>query len=368
MKKGVFLFFMIATCYIAGMYRSMPLLVLVTLEGLLLFVMFLLPHYLKRVLKIGFLSGRNAVQQGTSPNCRILVKNKGIFPAGRFQLRIRFEYQYEKKKYRIRMFGMAGGHGESQLSFSIHTPYCGLLKLTIERVRFYDYLSLFSSGKKQTHQKQTNTMQLFVLPNEPSFSILYNCPEWSKEIPLWEETARVGTEQMEIRQLREYHQGDEMRRIHWKLSARMQQFWVKEWERQADSVVDFFLELAGEVPTVEGMNRFYQMLSAILFGLMQRVDRIRVHWLESKTEEEIVIEIRDFDGYQEVFFRLYQFDVLTAQADKEQYLFWQSTETGQEVFRFNRKLEWYYKEALIIKFSEQEYQQKKEQRIFQIGK
>lgn len=347
MKWSFFLAFMAATCYIAGMYRNLPLIVLGILEMLLLLVMFIWPHYLKRVLTVGFLSEKLSAEKKTNSICRILVKNKGIMAAGRFQVRIRFGYRYGKKKYRVRMFGLAGGYGENQLSFEIYTPYCGLLELELERVRFYDYLSLFSVGKKQKEK-----MQLLVLPQEQPLSMVHDWPEWSKTMPFQEDWIRIdGNEQMEIRQLREYQQGDDTRRIHWKQSARMQQLWVKELERETDFGIDFFLELAGEAITVEGMDSFYQIMASILLELMQQVDWILVHWLETGAGGEKCVEIRDLVDYQNMFLQLYLVDIRIVQAEREKQLFLEWREKGQEAFRLNRDLEWYYNETLIAKFS-----------------
>lgn len=353
MKRVIFLFFMVMTCYIAGMYRSTPFVMLVVMEGLLLLVMFVWPHYLKRMLTVGFLSKSNFAKKETKSNCRILVRNKGIAAAGRFQLKVWFGYRYDRKKYHIRMFGTAGGYGESQLSFTIYTPYCGVLDLGIERVRFYDYLSLFS-----VRRKQRDTMQLLVLPKEQAFSIADFCPEWNRKTLFQDSLIKAtGNEQLEVRQLREYDQGDDIRRIHWKQSARMQQLWVKEFERETDSVIDFFLELAGEATTIEKMDYFYQIVASILLGLMQNVERVIVHWFETEEEGEIRIEVQDFIGYQDIFFRLYQLDLSHIQEEKEKQIFWQFREKGQEAFRLNRNLEWYYNEMQIIKFSEQNLEQ-----------
>ena len=349
MKKVFFLAVIAMTCYIAGTYRNTVLLTLAVWEFLLLLVLFFLPYYWKKVLQVGFLTEIIAASKGINQTCRIFVRNKGVLAAGRFRIRMRFGYQYGKK-YRVRMFGTAGGTGESQLSFEMDTPYCGLLELELERVRFYDYLSFFSAGKKQKDK-----MQLLVLPKEQEGLIQENFKWNEKELFLETWRKNGENEQMEVKQLREYQQGDNIRRIHWKQSARMQQLWIKELEQESDSIADLFLELAGEVPTAKEMNCFYQVTAAILLELMQQAKRVAVHWFETAAEKEICIEIWDFISYQQLFCRLYQFDVRTAQEEKEKQLFWRFREEGKCAFRLNRKLEYYSNETFIIKFLEQEF-------------
>lgn len=348
MKKVYFLAVMTLTYYIAGTYQNPVLLTLVVLELLLFLALFFLPYYWKKVLQVGFLTEAAAASKGIKQTCRISVKNKGIFAAGRFQIRIRFGYRYGKKR-RIRMVGTAGGTGESQLFFEMDTPYCGLLELELERVWFYDYLSLFSARKKQKDK-----MQLLVLPKEQASLIQENL-EWNKRELFLETWRKSGeNEQMEVKQLREYQQGDDIRRIHWKQSARMQRLWVKELEQESDASADLFLELSGEEPTAKGMNCFYQVIAAILLGLMQQVKRVVVHWFEAEPEEEICIEVWDLNSYQQLFCRLYQLDVRTAQKEKERQLFWKFQEEGKDAFRLNRKLEYYSNETLIMTFLEKE--------------
>lgn len=360
MKKVIFLFFMVITCYVAGMYRSMSLLVFALLECFLFIAMFFMPYYLKRVLTVRFLSAVDSAQKGIAQTCKICVRNKGLIAAGQFQIRMKFGYRYSRKMSRIKLFGAAGGHGESELSFQVNTPYCGLMELELEKIKLYDYLSLFSAGKRQKSH-----MQLVILPQENPLFIEYYCPEWRKENPYQEDWIQtVGNEQREIRQLREYQQGDDIRRIHWKQSARMQELWIKEYEKETDSVTDFFLELAKDTVSVEEMDVFYEVVSSILLGLLRCVNRVRVHWFQKETDEEFCMEIKTLEEYKEVLLQLYQFDLMLADTDGEKQLFLKFREKGQEAFCLNRSLEWYYNENLITIFSEQELIQEEKQKIY----
>ena len=97
-----------------------------------------------------------------------------------------------------------------QVQKKIETTHCGTLEIQAQRLRVCDYLGLFS--------KRIRTVQSCFLTVEPS-------PVALKHLPMQEQggdqlVSKRGGGFSEEHELREYLPGDDLRQIHWKLSAK----------------------------------------------------------------------------------------------------------------------------------------------------
>lgn len=115
----------------------------------------------------------------------------------------------------------------------------------------------------------------------------------------------------ELRQVREYREGDSCRYFHWKLSARADELLVREYEQERRGQAGLFLDLGGHgAAAPRDRDAFYELLSALIMGLLRRRDTIRVCWQGSGAEE--AMEIGDFAQCRELLARLY---LMTAAGD-----------------------------------------------------
>lgn len=106
---------------------------------------------------------------------------------------------------------------------------CGIYEFTLLSAFIYDWTRLFH---RKLHFKNT-TCAIVVLPD--AFPILYpislhgsTALQTEKKSPVF-----TGNElSMEIKDIREYQKQDSLKHIHWKQSARLQKFYVKEYEKE----------------------------------------------------------------------------------------------------------------------------------------
>ena len=301
MKKLAFLILILATCYLAAMYRSLPLMALGLTEFLLLIILFILSRYFRKSLTASFPQQSESTEEGVSTVCRILVRNSGRLPVSRIALRLRVRYAKRKGKKR-KLYG-GSERGKTNLEFQICSKYCGLLQVQIDRLRIYDYLSLFSSKKKLKEE-----MRIAVFPKEQALHIEIPVSWWEESRSSGDQTvSRPGDAYNEIRQIREYRTGDSNRYIHWNQSAKMDQLWIKEYEKETDSQIDVFADITGvsNVSRSE-LSAFYKLLSALVLGLLKEVAVVRVYWYQSNIESFVSKNITDIDQCRDMLFALYQ--------------------------------------------------------------
>lgn len=269
MKRLCFLSFSVFMAYIAGMYRY-PALMVLAVGGLLL-LLFLTVQLMVcgRRVQVGF--GRKVLTavKGEAVSCKILVDYTGKLPAGRLRFSIRYGYGGGSKKGK-RLYGSASGKNE----FSIAPAYCGVAELCLKEYRVYDW---FSFGFRK--RKMSDKMQVMVFPGERELNLRFpdTGKEGAAEAYAVEAFGIPGNDRM--RQIREYREGDSLKLLHWKLSARADRLLVREYEREEKGQAELLLDLSGYTEAgPEEKDAFYELLSALLLGLLRNRDGVWVHW------------------------------------------------------------------------------------------
>ncbi|HJA91552.1 MAG TPA: DUF58 domain-containing protein [Candidatus Eisenbergiella merdipullorum] len=372
MKRAVFLLFIIFSFSIAGLYRYPPLLVLSAAEILILPFLFCLTLYFRKHLHLEPARRSGTAEKDTELECEIRIRNKGRLPVSRFGLRIRAWYDgTQTEAHRAVLYGGCD-RGENILYFRVFAGHCGLMRIRLERLRVYDYLSLFFSGKRIREEITAavfpNSGMLLMIP--VSCGNAYGEPEQSQAL------AGRGDSHDEIRQIREYRMGDLSRYIHWNQSARTDTLWIREYERETEETADVFLIRGQSGPKKKGMRRkkreetllerqdaFYELLSALLLGLLKQGVRPEVHWKDAEKGRVVSYPISDQEGCRELLLLLYRdgFPDGQAQAGSEKEA---DPEYGTEGFCLTSDLALYQNGKLIRRFSVQGLEQEMEEMTF----
>ena len=98
----------------------------------------------------------------------------------------------------------------------------GLVTITIEKIILHDYLSIF---RKEINVSLESSVP--VLPKERNIGDFP--PAVPKDGPdEFTESENIGNISSDVKEIREYRPGDRLQRIHWKLSAKLDDLFVKE--------------------------------------------------------------------------------------------------------------------------------------------
>lgn len=243
--------------------------------------------------------------------CGIRVINKGKLPVSRFGVRLRYRYGHGSNgkgifQRKTKMIYGGCDRGESVLHFEISGCYCGRMHLQISGLYAYDYLSLFSSRRKVNEE-----IEAAVFPKErelyielPSFSYREN--NQSQGL-----AAGQGVDaHSEIRQLREYRTEDSNRYIHWNQSARTGMLVVKGYEKETDFAVELLLDVAGlGGAKASETDAFYELVSALVLGLLKRAAAVRVHWYDGHKKCLADAGVVNAGQCRDMLLKLYRIDV-----------------------------------------------------------
>lgn len=348
MRKLAFLCSMILTGYMAGVFRSVPLMVLAAAEAILFGAAFCLCHYFRQGMSAEVLRHGEAAEKDVWFSCRIRVKNAGRLPVSCFVVKLRYGYGREqngkKRKYRKKNLEARGDaehsgrhmdgegekrtetefrtkyingscdQGESIVQFEARGQYCGLMTIRLTALRVYDYLTLFSASRRMSQE-----VEVAVYPQERALHLELSAFGDGADPRLPEQLSfRGGENGGEIRQLREYQSWDSSRFIHWNLSARTGQLWVKEYEKEADRCIGLFLDLEGMEEKGEAeADAYYELLSALVLGLLGHTASVRVWWQDGVSGNGEEMEISHAEQCRDLLLALYRRKFSESGAEKE---------------------------------------------------
>ena len=347
MKKAVFFVLVLFTCYLAGMYRSLPLMTLGVMELMLMVLLFIQPRCFKKKMSVAFLKAGESTEEGRGTLCRIRVQNRSRLPVNHFKVSLHIRYPQDFRSVRKELRGIAE-QGENNVEFEIYARYCGLIQIRMNRLRVADYLGLFSSGKPLTEE-----MRIAVFPKEQAFDIRLSASdsEQGSRTEQWT-VNRQGDAYDEIRKIREYQSGDSMRHIHWNHSAKTEELWFKEYEREIDSLVNILVDSTGfSLASAMELNAFYKALSALMLGLLRDVAAVRVHWYHSDRGGLMYLDGSDAEQCRDILLQLYQTDFSNVGGLSTSQMSDCSGKFYQQTLRLTLELSLYRGDVFVCRFS-----------------
>ena len=355
MKKFAFLALVFFFFYAAGMYESQALLVVSLTQALLMVLMLMLSIYFKQSLEVTF-SEKTVFAVKEEPFIwNIRVRNRGRLPVSKFLLKVWIEQKGSSLREKRKIYGN-GDCGEHQLPFQETLFHCGIVIFHGAQLKVYDYLSLFV--RKRSLEEE---MELIVFPEDLEMLIEIRFRAGDPESSRQEALPHPGNAQEEIRQIREYREGDPTRHIHWNQTARSGQLWVKEYEEEQKLCFSLFLDLGiRESDSLEELDGFYTLLYALTGSLLKKGSLVRVCWMEGKAPA--YMELSDQSQRRTLLLRLYQDQSQEERPEGKA----SPPEPGPGAMRLTRRLEWFVEERLIFRFSAERAEEEIEGQVFQI--
>ena len=154
-------------------------------------------------------------------------------------VKVQFCYRYvadgkeEKRKYKVYL----NGRQEQNLTCEMIPKYCGKVEIQMRKIVCYDALGILGITKRPKEK-------LFDCDAE-SISGEPNCEQSNKMVSGGGESYaqdRGGEDSAEIYDVREYRAGDRMQKVHWKLSARENTLYIKEFSYPLGATVVLLME------------------------------------------------------------------------------------------------------------------------------
>ena len=226
MNRVFFFLFLLLTYYVAGSYRSVPLMIACIAEVVLSVLMFVVSWYLKKGMQIRFGKKYDTVRTGQTYRCNLRAENQSRIPS-RFKVSFQIYSPFSSEK--VFFQSSADCNQEDESFLYIRFPYCGLYTVEMRKIWIYDLIQLFRRRKKCKE-----VMKVAALPSDPAADGECDFHQSVTEHENLFVSLGGNSNLAEIRQIRDYATGDSMRHIHWNQS------WSESMRQRKGNPVFFF--------------------------------------------------------------------------------------------------------------------------------
>ncbi len=182
---------------------------------------------------------------------------------------------------------LAGDGQEQAVSFQVRGARTGYLRLSTDRVFLWDALGLFRLACPAPAVQEVliapRLAQVHLLNDQAQFG-LYDSAVYSQHRP--------GQDVSELFALHEYVPGEELRRVHWKLSSKLDKLVVREFGLPVGQPVTLLLETqagAGE-PSGDELSACFDAAASLAARLLRSEISFDLAWMDGSALHRQVIE------------------------------------------------------------------------------
>ncbi len=255
-----------------------------------------IPLFLKNVEKLVF-NGRAeaaSVRSGNTINISVLCQNPTFLPFLKCSVTFNVNNLFYENTVTHILNIASLPFRTSSVDIPIGTSKIGMMCFEITEVTIYDFLGILSKKIPVSIR-----LQVPVLPDDVPVPVLPDTPS-SEGFDEYAEPDLKGNISSDVKEIREYRPGDRMSRIHWKLSAKLDDLFVKEMERTSVMSVVVLPELCSSE-----IENTATTLNSVIKLLLSREERFEVCLFNCKACEFNYYMIDNEDSFTNCFMNLY---------------------------------------------------------------
>lgn len=279
---------------------------LLTGQGWIAIVLSVMLFYLLLAILLFLLTGRKLelslsceeeTQKNQETELKVLLKNQSLIPVTRCDLILQIQNLLNGEAGRETIRGGILPKKTRTFLLSAKDEHCGMIQSRIVSAKICDPLGLFS------RRLSVDSADCFclVMPN------LYHTSIRTEEMEHYDmesfryAEAKVGTDSSETVGIREYAEGDSVRAIHWKLSAKTGDIMIKEYGYPVDSRMVLIADkwknaTVSSAETIDKLTEF--TLSTSLTLTEQEANHV-LGWYDVNASEFICRSIQTTDDLYE---------------------------------------------------------------------
>jgi len=277
------------TLYLAFMYESSALLLMVYLEAAFFVVSFFSLTHRRIRLKVLLEVPIDISDPAKENLVRLCVENKSGVVLSRLEAKMTVKDVINGKSETYHMQLSDLPKGESNMIRNVVFGQAGKYAITLKNVRVYD-----RTGLLYMNRRMRQTRYIHVAP--PYYDVPVRLTMATKnfygEADVYDEK-QPGYDQSETFQIRAYQRGDRLQNVHWKLTAKQEELMVKENALPNCCPVILFLELFGGT---FGRKRkewlpFLSAAASISFSMMDAGCPHYVVWYDRLREDIVRVRV-----------------------------------------------------------------------------
>ena len=285
MKHYIFVVLLGLTWYLAGIYKSLSLMIFSIFELLIFVVLILTSFYNKSNIEILFDSDKDAIISGKRSKFNIITKNNGKIPISRFFIPLKIKYKNSNEKEQEQKIMGGAKIGEDILSFEYVIDDCGVLECCANKALVYDQISMYSVWKNLKLKKE-----IIVLPDTKPLRFTDKLGSNSGYNSGMDIVANKSGFSSEFDQIREYRDGDSYKNIHWKLSSKTDDIMIKTFKDEVKENANVLIDATSiEGKSLKELSAFYSLIYSTLKGLLNVYSNIGVEYKCKEHTIDVII-------------------------------------------------------------------------------
>ena len=299
----IYIFIMLTTLYLMIMYTETLFFLMFIAEFLLLIVCFVMALVLRFKIRVGIVTDNTVVSSKEPVPLVLEVENKSIIPTSAIKIRCRYfntlGQSHPSKRFVKEQWVQVYVNSKTTAKIKLHleSDYCGILNICLNRCKVSDFLHVFSFGKKLNLVCETT---IFPKLTDINFEISPGVRDFVGESDLFSKE-RSGDDPSEVFDVRPYRMGDRLQQVHWKLTARMDETFVKEFSRPIGYPVVIFWDLSkehlGDKMLVKALAYAIEKTISISKGLIEAECRHYIAWCD----EHLTIHRQSIEHIQDIY-------------------------------------------------------------------
>ena len=216
----------------------------------------------------------------------------------------------EKEELLLKGKLMLDSREQGCLCFQMDSTHCGCLEIRLDRLIVTDFMGAFQRRCKIDSEKKS---MIFIMPESsqegqslPETQGIFKDEDGNSE--------KRGDDIIDVSEIRSYQEGDPLKMVHWKLSARWNELMVREMMDPAEKLTWLYLNLqeSPDQPEVrrspDAWDHFVETVAATSAILLKMEKRHMVLWIDSFASKIIRISVSDEVSRQEMLCRLLRTD------------------------------------------------------------
>ncbi|MCR5150424.1 MAG: DUF58 domain-containing protein [Clostridiales bacterium] len=241
------------------------------------------------------------VQVGTGSDIPVefKVKNSSLFPMSA----VRFEYTVRNNFYpndEVQVMTLPLRRGECYYSWSIGSVYAGRVIVSCDKIVTDDFLRIFRFEKEAGIEAGVN-----VFPKPSDFLMQHVETLFSGGEEQTADSLNSTEDVTKVKEFRPYRPGDRMSRVNWKISAKHDDIYVKEFEREFSRTLTLLFEIQYDSGDVGSLDEIITAVYSAAIRLIDMEYRFRIQWYDSENgafRAEFVEETDNLDAVMEEVF------------------------------------------------------------------
>ncbi|NLP16277.1 MAG: DUF58 domain-containing protein [Clostridiales bacterium] len=240
-NKIRYLTILLITGILAILYNEYFMGILFLTVMILPFLLFAILSYVYGRLSYELISTAHVVNRGDYIPISIHIHNPTIFPVTNLCITLCYSntFSNQNKNYKQVFHVTVDSREKTTVLCNLVSEHTGNLKISLSRVRVFDYLKIFSLREKNLAE-----IKVAVLPYyyELSEDYLEDGSKMQVESDTFS-AIKSGDDPSEVFAIREYREGDRPVRIHWKLSIKQNKLMIKDFSDPKNCSVVVFADL-----------------------------------------------------------------------------------------------------------------------------